>query len=112
MAFVIDRGEFVTGRERDVTAEQLLQATHTVPIVFAIVADPVGFGLVDSLAHPGGNATGIMQFEYSLCGKWLELLKEIVPGVARTAVFRDSADTSGIGQLAVIQSVAPSIGVE
>ena len=77
-----------------------------------VVADPVGAGFVDSLARPGGNATGFMQFEYSLSGKWLELLKEIAPGVTRAAVLRDPAITSGIGQFAVIQSVAPSLGVE
>ena len=90
----------------------LLQATRTVPIVFVIVADPVGAGFVDSLARPGGNATGFMQFEYSLSGKWLELLKQIAPGVTRAAVLRDPAITAGIGQFAVIQSVAPSVGVE
>jgi putative tryptophan/tyrosine transport system substrate-binding protein len=90
----------------------LLQATRTVPIVFVNVADPVGGGFVDSLSRPGGNATGFMQFEYSLSGKWLELLKQIAPGVTRAAVLRDSALTSGIGQFAVIQSVAPSVGVE
>jgi putative ABC transport system substrate-binding protein len=92
--------------------EPLLQATRTVPIVFTIVADPVGSGFVNSLSRPGGNVTGFMQFEYSLCGKWLELLKEIAPGVTRAAVLRDSTDTSVIGQLAVIQSVAPSVGVD
>ena len=90
----------------------LLQATRTVPIVFVNVADPVGAGFVDSLARPGGNATGFMQFEYSLSGKWLELLKQIAPGVTRAAVLRDPAITAGIGQFAVIQSVAPSLGVE
>jgi ABC-type uncharacterized transport system substrate-binding protein len=90
----------------------LLQATRTVPIVFVNVADPVGSGFVDSLARPGGNATGFIQFEYSLTGKWLELLKEIAPGVKRTAVLRDPALTSGIGQFAVIQSGASSLGVE
>ena len=90
----------------------LLQATRTVPIVFAIVTDPVGAGFVDSLARPGGNATGFMQFEYSLSGKWLELLKQIAPGVTRAAVLRDPAITAGIGQFAIIQSVAPSVGVE
>jgi putative tryptophan/tyrosine transport system substrate-binding protein len=90
----------------------LLQATRTVPIVFVNVADPVGAGFVDSLGRPGGNATGFMQFEYSLSAKWLELLKEIAPRVKRAAVLRDPALTSGTGQFAVIQSVAPSVGVE
>jgi putative ABC transport system substrate-binding protein len=90
----------------------LLQATRTIPIVFVNVADPVGAGFVDSLSQPGGNATGFTQFEYSLSGKWLELLKEIAPGVKRVGVIRDAAQTSGIGQFAVIQSVAPSVGVD
>lgn len=90
----------------------LLEATRTVPIVFVIVPDPVGAGIVDSLSRPGGNATGFMMFEYSLCGKWIELLKEIAPGVTRAAVLRDPTLASGIGQFAVIQSVAPSVGVE
>ena len=90
----------------------LLQATRTVPIVFVNVADPVGAGFVDSLARPGGNATGFMQFEYSLSGKWLELLKQIAPDVTRAAVLRDPAITAGIGQFGVIQAVAPSLGVE
>jgi putative ABC transport system substrate-binding protein len=90
----------------------LLQATRTVPIVFTIVPDPVGSGFIDGLSRPGGNATGFMLFEYSLCGKWLALLKEIASGVTRAAVLRDSAVTSGIGQFAVIQSVSPSIGVD
>jgi putative ABC transport system substrate-binding protein len=90
----------------------LLQATRTVPIVFVNVADPVGSGFVDSLARPGGNATGFVQFEYNLSGKWLELLKEIAPRVTRAAVLRDPALVSGIGQFAVIQSAAPSVGVE
>ncbi len=89
----------------------LLQTTRSVPIVFAFVPDPVGSGFVDSLSRPGGNATGFMQFEYSLCGKWLELLKEIAPGVTRAAVLWDPAITAGIGQFAVIQSVVPSLGV-
>jgi putative tryptophan/tyrosine transport system substrate-binding protein len=92
--------------------EPLLQATRTVPIVFTIVADPLGSGVVDSLSRPGGNATGFMLFEYSLSGKWLELLKEIAPGVTRAAVLRDPTATSGIGQFAVIQAVAPAVGVE
>jgi putative tryptophan/tyrosine transport system substrate-binding protein len=83
-----------------------------VPIVFVNVADPVGAGFVDSLSHPGGNATGFLQFEYSLSGKWVELLKQIAPSVTRAAVLRDPTITSGIGQFAVIQSVAQSVGVE
>jgi putative tryptophan/tyrosine transport system substrate-binding protein len=90
----------------------LLEATRIVPIVFVNVADPVGAGFVESLSRPGGNATGFMQFEYSLSGKWLELLKQIAPGVTRAAVLRDPVITSGIGQFAIIQSVAPSVGVE
>jgi putative tryptophan/tyrosine transport system substrate-binding protein len=90
----------------------MLQATQTVPIVFAIVPDPVGSGFVHSLSRPGGNATGFMMFEYNLCGKWPELLKEIAPGVTRAAVLRDPAIPAGIGQFAVIQSVAPSVGVD
>jgi putative ABC transport system substrate-binding protein len=90
----------------------LLQATRTVPIVFAQVTDPVGAGFIDSLAHPGGNATGFLLFEYSISGKWLELLKEIAPRLTRAAVIRDAAQTAGTGQFAVIQSVAPSVGME
>jgi ABC-type uncharacterized transport system substrate-binding protein len=94
------------------TVGPLLQATRTVPIVFPIVVDPVGAGFVDSLARPGGNATGFMNFEYSMGGKWLELLKEIAPGVMRVAVIRDPTQTGGIGQFSAIQAVAPSLGVE
>jgi ABC-type uncharacterized transport system substrate-binding protein len=90
----------------------LLQATRTVPIVFVAVSDPVAAGFVDSLARPGGNATGFMVFEYGTSAKWLELLKEIVPGVTRAAVLQDSATPTGIGQFAVIQSVSRSVGVE
>jgi ABC-type uncharacterized transport system substrate-binding protein len=90
----------------------LQQATRTVPVVFSNVADPVGAGFVESLARPGGNATGFTVFEYGLSAKWLELLKEIAPNVTRVAVIRDSANPSGIGQFAVIQSVAQSFGVE
>jgi ABC-type uncharacterized transport system substrate-binding protein len=92
--------------------ERLLQATRTVPIVFAIVPDPVGSGFVASLSRPGGNATGFLQFEYGVGGKWLELLKEIRPDVTQVAVMRDSTVPAGIGQLAVIQSLAPSVGVD
>jgi ABC-type uncharacterized transport system substrate-binding protein len=90
----------------------LLQATRAVPIVFAMVPDPVGSGFVASLARPGGNATGFMQFEYSLTGKWVELLKQVAPGVTRAVVLWDPTIPAGIGQFAVIQSVAPSLGVE
>ena len=90
----------------------LLQATRELPIVFVSVVDPVGAGLVASLSRPGANATGFTQFEYSLSGKWLQLLKEIAPTVTRAAVLRDALTTAGVGQFAVIQSVASSVGVE
>jgi putative ABC transport system substrate-binding protein len=90
----------------------LLAVTRTIPIVFTSVVDAVGTGLVESMSRPGGNATGFIQFEYSLSGKWLELLKQIAPGVTRAAVLRDQADPAGVGQFAVIQSVASSSGVE
>jgi putative ABC transport system substrate-binding protein len=90
----------------------LLQATRTVPIVFATIVDPVGAGFVDSLAQPGGNATGFILYEYGLSAKWLELLKEIAPELKRVAVLRDATIATGIGQLAVIQAAAPSFGVE
>jgi len=90
----------------------LLQATRTIPIVFPIAVDPVGTGLVASLSRPGGNATGFLLLEYDLSAKWLELLKEIVPGVTRATVLRDPTAITGIGQFAVIQSVARSVGVE
>ena len=94
------------------TVAPLLQATRTVPIVFVHVTDPVGAGFVDSLARPGGNATGFTMFEYGISGKWLELLKQIAPGVTRAAVLRDPAIAAGIGQFAAIQAVAPSFGME
>lgn len=95
-----------------VTVGELLKVNRTVPIVFAIVPDPVGAGFVDSLSRPGGNATGFAVYEYGISGKWLELLKEIAPHVKRAAILRDSAIPSGIGQFAAIQSVAPSLGME
>ncbi len=90
----------------------MLQATRTVPIVFPAVGDPVAAGFVDSLARPGGNATGFMTVEHSMGGKWLELLKQIAPSVTRAAVVRDATVPSGIGQFGAIQTVAPSLGVE
>ena len=90
----------------------LLEATGTIPVVFVAVPDPVGSGFVDSLARPGGNATGFAQFEYSLSAKWLELLKEVAPGVTRAAILWDAALKAGIGQFAVIQSVAPVVGLD
>ena len=94
------------------TLQTLLEATRSVPIVFIATVDPVGSDLIDSLARPGGNATGFVLFEYTLAGKWVELLKQIAPTVARVAVLRDAALLAGTGQFAVIQSVAPSIGVD
>jgi len=94
------------------TVAPLLQATRTVPIVFVTVIDPVGAGFVASLAQPGGNATGFTIFEYSMSGKWLEVLKEIAPRVTRAAVLRDPAVASGIGQFGAVQIVAPSLGVQ
>jgi putative tryptophan/tyrosine transport system substrate-binding protein len=94
------------------TVAPLLQATRTVPIVFALVIDPVGAGFVDSLPRPGGNATGFTVFEYGMSGKWLELLKQLSPAVTRAAVLRDPTIASGIGQFAAVQAVAPSLGVD
>ena len=94
------------------TVGPLLQATRTVPIVFPITADPVASGFVDSLARPGGNATGFMLFEYSISGKWLELLKQIAPGVTRVAVLGDPSTPTGPAQFGIIQAVAPSLRVE
>jgi putative tryptophan/tyrosine transport system substrate-binding protein len=92
--------------------ELLFRATRTIPIVFANVPDPVGSGFVESLSRPGGNTTGFLQFEYSLSGKWPELLKQIAPSVTRAAVLRDLAQTAGIGQFAVIQAMASSQSLE
>jgi putative ABC transport system substrate-binding protein len=94
------------------TVAALLQATRIIPIVFAIVVDPVGAGFVASLAKPGGNATGFTAYEYSMSGKWLELLKDIAPRMTWAAVLRDPAVASGIGQFGAVQIVAPSFGVE
>jgi putative tryptophan/tyrosine transport system substrate-binding protein len=90
----------------------LLEATHTVPIVFTIVVDPIGAGFVNKLSRPGGNATGFLSFDYSLSGKWVELLKQVAPSVTQVAVLRDAASSGGIGQFAVIQAFAPSVGLE
>jgi len=94
------------------TVPPLLQSTRIVPIVFTRVVDPVGAGYVDSLARPGGNATGFMNFEYSISGKWLELLRQIAPGVTRVAVLRDATQGFATSQFAVIQALAPSLRVE
>jgi putative ABC transport system substrate-binding protein len=94
------------------TVGPLLQLTRTVPVVFPAASDPVAAGLVERLARPGGNATGFLSFEYSLSGKWPELLREVAPGVRRAAVIRDATNPSGIGQFGVIQAVAPSVGLE
>jgi len=90
----------------------LLQATRTVPIVFTQTPDPVGAGFVESLARPGGNATGFTNFEYGMGGKWLDLLKETAPGVTRVAVMRDPATPQGIGQFSAIHSLAPSLRLD
>jgi putative ABC transport system substrate-binding protein len=95
-----------------VTGLTALQGNRVIPVVFAIAPDPVGAGFVDSLAKPGGNVTGFMQFEYSLSAKWLELLKEIAPNVTRAAILRDPAIIAGIGQWAAIQSASPSVAIE
>src|SRR5215471_21423679 len=88
------------------------RASSTIPVVFAQAIDPVGAGIVDSLARPGGSTTGFTQFEYGLSGKWPELLKEVAPRVTRVAVVRDSSTATGVGQWAVIQAAAPSFGME
>jgi putative tryptophan/tyrosine transport system substrate-binding protein len=93
-------------------AASLLETTRTVPVVFVLVADPVGAGLVKTLARPGGNATGFSLFEYTMSAKWPELLKQLAPSVTRVAVPRDPSATAGIGQFAVIQALAPSVGLE
>src|SRR5262249_10308702 len=93
-------------------ATTLVQATRTVPIVFTQTPDPVGAGFVASLAHPGGNATGFVNFEYGMGAKWLELLKQIAPHVTRVAVLRDAGLPQGIGMFGAVQSVAPSLGME
>jgi putative ABC transport system substrate-binding protein len=94
------------------TVGALQQVSRTVPILFVTTIDPVGSGFVDSLARPGGNATGFLAFEYNLSGKWLELLKQIAPRVTRAAVLRDTASPAGNAQFGAIQAVAPSLGVE
>jgi putative ABC transport system substrate-binding protein len=94
------------------TVGPLMQVTRTVPIVFPVVVDPVGAGFVDSLARPGGNATGFMDGEYSMAAKWLELLKQIAPSVTRVAVLRDTTQGAGQSQFAAMQAVAPSLKME
>src|SRR5262249_22901493 len=94
------------------TLQPLLQATHTVPIIFVQITDPVGAGLVESLLHPGGNATGFTLADYTITGKWLELLKETEPNLKHVAFFRDSATTAGSGQWGASEAFAPSFGLE
>jgi putative tryptophan/tyrosine transport system substrate-binding protein len=94
------------------TVAPMQQATRTIPVVFTNLADPVGAGIVQSLARPGGNATGFTNFEYSMSGKWVELLKQVAPGVTRAAVLRDITAAAGMGQFGAIRSVAQSLGVE
>jgi putative ABC transport system substrate-binding protein len=91
---------------------ELQRATRTIPIVFVGTTDPVNRGLIESMARPGGNTTGFIEYEFGVSGKWLELLKQIAPKVSRVMVVRDPSETSGIGQLTVIQTLAPSLGVE
>jgi putative ABC transport system substrate-binding protein len=95
-----------------VTVAPLQQATRTIPIVFVNVPDPVGAGFVESMAHPGSNITGFLNFEYSMSGKWAELLKQIAPNVTRALVFRDPTTAAGVGQFGAIRSVAQSLGIE
>ena len=95
-----------------VTVAPLQQATRTIPIVFVNVPDPVGAGFVQSMAHPGGNITGFLNFEYSMSGKWAELLKQIAPNVTRALVFRDPTTAAGVGQFGAVRSVAQSLGIE
>ena len=109
---LIALGSDVIMASAQVALGALLQTTRDVPIVFNTIPDPVGAGYVDSLARPGGNATGSIMFEYSLAGKWPQLLKQIAPNVTRVAVLGDRSFAAGVGQFAVIQSVAPSIGME
>jgi putative ABC transport system substrate-binding protein len=90
----------------------LQRVTHTTPIVFVRVSDPVGAGVVESLARPGGNATGFMNFEYNLSGKWVELLKQIVPGLKRAAILRDAANPAGVAQFGAIRAAAAPLGVD
>ena len=111
-ATVVALGPDVILASGDIVAVALQQATRTTPIVFTMIADPVGAGLVESLARPGGNITGFTLYEYGISGKWLELLKEIAPGVKRAAVIREAGTAAGTGQFAAIQAVAPALGVE
>ena len=111
-AGAVGASNIATELNRAFAAARVNALTRTVPIVFPVIVDPVGAGVVESLARPGGNATGFMNFEYSIGGKWLELLKQIAPGVTRVAVLRYAATPSGVGQFGIIQSVAPSLRVE
>jgi putative ABC transport system substrate-binding protein len=112
VAELVELGPDVIMTVGSVTLAPLLQATRTVPIVFVNIADPVGAGFIQSLARPGGNATGFTNFEFSMSGKWLELLKQIAPHVTRAAVLRDPTASAGIGQFGAMQAMAPSLGIE
>jgi ABC-type uncharacterized transport system substrate-binding protein len=111
-AELVDLAPEVILAQSSAAVAPLLLATRTIPVVFTTVADPVGAGFVESMARPGGNATGFINFEYSIAGKWLELLKEIAPGVTRAAIIRESAIAAGAGQFGAIQAQAQSLGVE
>src|SRR5262249_21883973 len=111
-AEMVARGPDVVVAAGATIVAALQRASHSVPIVFVNVTDPVGGGLVASLARPGGNATGFTQFEFGISAKWLELLKEIAPRITRVAVIRDPTARTGGGQLGAIQAVAPSLGVD
>ena len=112
VAELIARTPDVAFASGTVSALALQHASRTLPIVFAAVTDPIGAGIVDSLAHPGGNITGFMLYEYGVAGKWLELLKNVAPNVVHAAVLRDAAAPQGLVQFGAIQAVAPSLGVE
>jgi putative tryptophan/tyrosine transport system substrate-binding protein len=109
---LVDAGPDVIMAVGGTVLAQLLQVTHSVPVVFTVVPDPVGAGFVESLARPGGNTTGFLQFEFGIGAKWLEVLKEVSPQVSRVGVIRDPTISAGLGQFGAIQSIAPAFRVE